>query len=118
MKKESHDLTRVYRTSELVYSAYKRCRCGSGLAYPKSIEDPYYFWGCGYIMSTDIKFRPINKPIGPFDAGIILDEKGVQHDASFSFVFHEIAKEIPTSTTRPCEELVHARVCNKRKSKS
>ena len=115
--KEKHDMTRIYTPEELIYSAYKRCRCGAGLAYPKSCKDPYYFWGCGHIMSTDIKFRPITQPTGPFDPGIIEDENGVMHDGGFSFVFYEIKPEtckcVNGSTTRG--EMVPVKLKSKKK---
>jgi hypothetical protein len=61
-------------------------------------------------LTSDLKYRPVNEPSSPFEAGIIEDEKGVMHDGSFSFVFNEFEKEIlegtETKTTRPQEELV------------
>ena len=117
MKKEPHDMARIYYPEEIVYSAYKRCRCGSGLAYPRNCKDPYYFWSCAYIMTSDLKFRPIEHLKGPFDAGTIEDEEGVIHDGAFSFVFHEIMKETDKITTRDCTEMIPEPVKVKRKSK-
>ena len=116
MSKTQHDLARIYNHEELTYTAYKRCRCGAGLAYPASVKDPYYYWGCGYIMTHDIKFRPLNHPTGPFDAGIIEDEEGVRHDCAFSFVFHEFMKENSEVTTRPLNTLEPVKVRRKTKN--
>ena len=101
---------KVYRPSMLTFSAHKRCRCGAGLAFPKTCKDPYYFWGCGYLLTTDIKYRPIDEPANPFDAGTLEDEENVKHDCAFSFVWHEIQKEVLDGpeiiTTRDQEEVV------------
>lgn len=114
---------KVYKPQELTYSAYKRCQCGAGVAYPTACTDPFYFWACSYLLTNDIKYRPVAEPTGPFDAGILEDENKVKHDGAFSFVFNEFRKENIVgenrATTRPQlqPEPVKVKVKRTRKSK-
>lgn len=112
---------KIYKPCDLTYAAYKRCRCGAGLAYPKTCKDPFYFWACGFVLTNDIKYRPVADQVGPFDAGIIEDANHTKHDCAFSFVFHAIQPEILEGTehvtTRPEEDLVPVKAKRSRKAK-
>ena len=107
---------RVYREKELIFTAYKRCCCGAGLAYPKTNKDPYFYWGCSYVLMNDLKFRAATKPTGPFDTGTIESEDGIIHDGGFSFVFHELQMENEKVSTRP-KQLVKVKTQKKQKKK-
>lgn len=75
--------------SELIYSAYARCQCGAGLAYPKDIG-PHGAWMC----SAQLKGH---------DVGI--DIHAMDHDPARPFTVWEVKSERDYSahgaTTRP-----------------
>jgi hypothetical protein len=75
---------------ELVYAAVTRCRCGSGLAYPKEIG-VHGGWYCSDILTG----RATKKD----------NWQEVEHDDRFPFLFYSILSETQPramgSTTRP-----------------
>ena len=112
---------KIYKPKDLIYTAHKRCRCGAGLAYPRAVKDPFYFWACAYILTNDVKYRFASGTSGPFDAGMIQDEHGVIHDGAFSFVFSEFKNErdksVKGQTTRKDVVTVKERRLKQRKAK-
>lgn len=65
-----------FKPNELVFAAYTRCKCGSGIAYPKNIG----VWGSWYC--SDIL---MGKAITGKESKI--------HDSSFPFNMYEIKSE-------------------------
>lgn len=43
---------KLYKDSELVYTATQRCRCGRGMAHPIG-EGSRGFWKCSYLLTVD-----------------------------------------------------------------
>ena len=77
-----------FKPDELVFSAYTKCQCGKGLAYPKNIS-PFGAWYCSDIL------------MGLASTG---NESKI-HDRNFPFNLYEITSEYQPSakgqTTRP-----------------
>jgi len=82
--------TEFFDPSELRYSAYTRCHCGAGLAYPLG-AGPHGAWDCADILTGNAlpKSDPASKT----------------HSDSMPFSFYEIKSEEQPSaqgaTTRP-----------------
>lgn len=80
----------LFTDDELIYSAFSRCPCGEGIAYPKNIS-PSGSWHCAGILTGRAKTLP--------------NWKEVQHDGDKPFTFWEVKSENQPSangaTTRP-----------------
>ncbi len=63
----------IFTDDELFYSAYSRCPCGHGLAYPKSCGANHY-WDCSAILKG-------------------IADKGVTHTDQLPFAFWDIKGE-------------------------
>ncbi len=79
-----------FNPDELIFSAYSRCMCGSGVAYPKEIG-MRGMWECGDVL--------LGKAIAKGQPG------SKSHDGPWPFAFFEIKSENQPSangaTTRP-----------------
>lgn len=90
LRQEAYESGVKYTDDELRYSAYSRCECGAGLAYPKDCGINHY-WDCADILTG---------------RAIPADKEGAkQHAGQLPFMFYEIKSEDQPSangaTTRP-----------------
>lgn len=83
--KDCYKLKNKFQLDELRFSAFSRCSCGAGLAYPKNTSI-HGSWYCSAILLGSA-------------------EKGTSHDEPLSFVFYDVKSEGESScngsTTRP-----------------
>ena len=63
----------IFTDEELMYSAYARCPCGEGLAYPIECM-PGHYWDCSAVLKGTA-------------------DKTVQHTAQLPFAFYDIKSE-------------------------
>ena len=81
-----------YKDEHLVYAAYARCQCGSGMAHPLHYNHTGY-WDCSKILKGEV--QPI------------LDDKGKahwteKHSDRIYFRDEYLVEEFDNDTTRPC----------------
>jgi hypothetical protein len=79
-----------FTDDELRYSAYARCECGAGMAYPKDCPLNHY-WDCSAILKGE---APESGQSG-----------AVKHSGQMPFAFYEVKSEYQPNangaTTRP-----------------
>ena len=63
----------TFMAHELLFSAYSRCECGAGLAYPKNIMDPMHYWQCADVLMGELEFSDKHSLL-PFTMFEVLSE--------------------------------------------
>ena len=64
----------TFKAHELLFSAYSRCQCGAGLAYPKNIMDPLHYWQCADMLMGEAIIPEGHSSMLPFTMYEILSE--------------------------------------------